>query len=360
MAESFAGKLVVEVCNAIDLMPKDGQGTASAYAVVDFDGQRRRTKTQSRDLNPQWDEVLQFSIRDMESLASQVLEINLYNDKKMGKRGSFLGKVKIAGSGFAKLGSETLVYYPLEKRSVFSQVKGEIGLKVYYVNVDPPAAAAEEQKEPEAEGEKPPDGEAKVAEEANGEKAVEEEKPKEEEKKEEEKPSPPAEDAKPEEPPAKLPAKLPAYAKLMIVTHTVKTRTCADDKEWDQVFAFDEEGLNSTNLEASIWVEEKKENEEAAVEKCLGSVSFDLLEIPKRVPPDGGVAVGFRWDDTRDSSEPKLWYLRLTVIQTQDSQLGSGLEPKVKSSSLRPELYVKDEPNFGRAHIVWLGESFVE
>ncbi|KAI4378401.1 hypothetical protein MLD38_015883, partial [Melastoma candidum] len=83
---------------------------------------------------------------------------------------------------------------------------------------------------------------------------------------------------------------LPAYAKLMIVTHTVKTRTCADDKEWDQVFAFDEEGLNSTNLEASIWVEEKKENEEAAVEKCLGSVSFDLLEIPKRVPPDGPLA----------------------------------------------------------------------
>lgn len=32
-------KLIVEVCSAKNLMPKDSQGTASAYVIVDFDGQ---------------------------------------------------------------------------------------------------------------------------------------------------------------------------------------------------------------------------------------------------------------------------------------------------------------------------------
>nr|GLL30038.1 protein QUIRKY isoform X1 [Ipomoea trifida] len=42
-------KLIAEICNAKNLMPKDGQGTASAYVLVDFDGQRRRTTTKFRD-----------------------------------------------------------------------------------------------------------------------------------------------------------------------------------------------------------------------------------------------------------------------------------------------------------------------
>ena len=54
VAEGARRRVVVEVCNARNLMPKDGQGTACAYAVVDFDGQRRRTATRPRDLNPQW------------------------------------------------------------------------------------------------------------------------------------------------------------------------------------------------------------------------------------------------------------------------------------------------------------------
>jgi hypothetical protein len=41
MAEVFVRKLIGEVINAKKIMPKDGQGTASTYAIVDFDGQRR-------------------------------------------------------------------------------------------------------------------------------------------------------------------------------------------------------------------------------------------------------------------------------------------------------------------------------
>lgn len=458
MAENCTRKLIVEVCNAKNLMPKDGQGTASAYAIVDFDGQRRRTKTKFRDLNPRWDEKMEFLVHDRESMATEILEINLYNDKKTGKRSTFLGKVKLAGTTFVKSGSEALVYYPLEKRSVFSQIKGEIGLKVFYIDEDPPAAeAAAEQKpdadpaaakSPEEKSPEDPKPEAAKTEAKATEAKKEDEKPKEEEKKGEEQPSPPQENnPKKEESPGPLlpPAeveipplahsedskqiakekaengklavndlelrslssdrsrgpydlvdrmpflyvrvvkakgadadsKSPAYAKLVIGTHSVKTKTQSDNREWDQVFAFDKEGLNSTHLEVSVWTEEKKEKDQI-VDSSIGTVSFDLQEVPKRVPPDSPLAPQWYtlesekttgndvmlavWFGTQadeafqeawqsDSGglvpetrakvylSPKLWYLRLTVIQTQDLQLGSGSEPKAKSA----ELYVKGQ-----------------
>jgi len=440
MAEICDCKLIVQVCNAKNLMPKDGQGTASAYAIVDFDGQRRRTKTKFRDLNPEWDEHLEFVVHDKDSMASEILEINLYNDKKNGKRSTFLGKVKIGGSTFVKTGSEALVYYPLEKRSVFSQIKGELGLKVYYVEEDPPTSdAAAPPAEQKADAATPAPAENLKEDEKKDEKQIKEEPGI------EEKPKPPPEDPKPEESPAPAPPsevnnpptghiektrpvkekaeaekrpdlglnelELPSlasgrsrspcdlvdrmpflyvrvvkanrakpesgssvYAKLVIGTHSIKTKS-QSDKDWDQVFTFDKEGLNSTSLEVSVWAEEKKENDQST-ESCLGTVSFDLQEVPKRVPPDSPLApqwytlesddspgndvmlavwIGTQADEAfqeawqSDSGgfipetrakvylSPKLWYLRLTVIQTQDLQLRSQTEPKVRS----PELYVK-------------------
>ncbi|KAG6751959.1 hypothetical protein POTOM_044174 [Populus tomentosa] len=452
MAETCTRKLIVEVCNARNLMPKDGQGTASAFATVDFDGQRRRTKTKLRDLNPEWDEKLEFLVHDTDSMAAETLEISLYNDKKTGKRSTFLGKVRITGSAFIKSGGETLVYYLLEKRSVFSQIKGELGLKVYYIDEDPPTPLAEqkpEEKAPETEENKPTE-EAKPEEEKKEEEKKEEPKTEsnKEAKKEEEKPSPPPQEENPKKPDKAAPpvevenlplaesekkpskeekekaeivkrsevtigdlelwslssdrgrsvydlvdrmrflyvrvvkaktgnneSKSPVYAKLMIGTHSIKTKS-QSDKDWDKVFAFDKEGLNSTSLEVSVWTEEKKENEEATQECSLGTVSFDLQEVPKRVPPDSPLApqwyalesensagnevmlavwIGTQADEAfqeawqSDSGgflsetrakvylSPKLWYLRLTVIQTQDLHLGSGPEAKARN----PELYVK-------------------
>lgn len=451
MADSNGRKLVVEVCNAKNLMPKDGLGTASAYVMVDFDGQRRRTRTIPRDLNPQWDEKLEFLVHDFDSMDNKVLELNIYNDKKTGKRNTFLGKVKMSGSGFAKSGSETLVYYPLEKRSVFSQIKGEIGLKVWYEE-NPPAVEAEKNTEATAEpaAEEDKKLEEKKTEDNPEEKKKEEEKPSEDQKVDE---APPAEaaavtEAPPEEavveevknPPvaeaekpkeeksnpivAKQPeVQAPAstvlelrsvagsdwshgigydlvdrmpflyvrvvkakranpdpesliLTKLVIGTHSIKTTSQSNGKDWDEIFAFDKGGLNSTSLEVSVWTEKKGAEEGSKTEEgCLGTVSFDLLEVPKRVPPDsplapqwytleGGsegndvmVAVWFgtqadeafqeAWQsdsggfipETRSKVylSPKLWYLRLTVIQTQDMQLALGSEPKNRG----PELYVK-------------------
>ncbi|KAL2472717.1 C2 calcium/lipid-binding plant phosphoribosyltransferase family protein [Forsythia ovata] len=116
-------KLTVEVCNAKNLMPKDCQGTASAYVIVDFDGQRRRTKTIFRDLNPQWKEKLELLVHDVESMASEMLELNVNNDKKNVKMSIFLGKVEISGITFVKYDSK-------------------IGLNVWYVDEETPAPPA--------------------------------------------------------------------------------------------------------------------------------------------------------------------------------------------------------------------------
>ncbi|KAF7134524.1 hypothetical protein RHSIM_Rhsim08G0154400 [Rhododendron simsii] len=112
MAEISNKKLIVEVCNAKTLMSKDGQGTASANAIVDFDGQRRRTKTMFRDLNPRWDEELESLVHDdAESPAAETLELNLYNDKKTtNKQRTFLSKVKINGTSFSTSEPTNLVW----------------------------------------------------------------------------------------------------------------------------------------------------------------------------------------------------------------------------------------------------------
>ncbi|KAK4794627.1 hypothetical protein SAY86_012621 [Trapa natans] len=63
------------------------------------------------------------------------LQVEVFNDKKFsgcGRKNHFLGRVKLYGSQFPKRGDEGLVYFQLEKKSVFSWIKGEIGLRIYY------------------------------------------------------------------------------------------------------------------------------------------------------------------------------------------------------------------------------------
>ncbi|ESQ27682.1 hypothetical protein EUTSA_v10018050mg [Eutrema salsugineum] len=129
-------RLVVEVVEARNILPKDGQGSSSAYVVVDFDAQKKRTSTKFRDLNPIWNEMLDFAVSDPKNMDYDELDVEVYNDKRFGNGGGrknhFLGRVKIYGSQFSRRGEEGLVYFPLEKKSVFSWIRGEIGLKIYY------------------------------------------------------------------------------------------------------------------------------------------------------------------------------------------------------------------------------------
>ncbi|PIN08851.1 hypothetical protein CDL12_18568 [Handroanthus impetiginosus] len=128
-------KLVVEVLDASDLMPKDGHGSASPFVEVEFEEHRKRTSTKPKDLNPFWNEKLVLNIKNPRDLADQTIEVFVYNDNKDGHHRNFLGKVRISGMSVPSAEHEAMVQrYPLDKRGLFSHVKGDIALKIYDVH----------------------------------------------------------------------------------------------------------------------------------------------------------------------------------------------------------------------------------
>ncbi|KAK9715914.1 hypothetical protein RND81_06G198400 [Saponaria officinalis] len=141
-------KLIVEVVDARNLLPKDGHGTSSPYVVVDFYGQRKRTQTIIRDLNPTWNEALEFNVSGPSDVFSDTVEIDVYHDKNYGptRRHNHLGRVRLSSGQFVKKGEEALMYFPLEKKYLLSWIQGDIGLKVYYsddVPLPPPVPPPE-------------------------------------------------------------------------------------------------------------------------------------------------------------------------------------------------------------------------
>jgi hypothetical protein len=109
-------KLGVDVISAHNLLPKDGLGSSSAFVELYFDGQKFRTTIKEKDLNPVWNESFYFNISDPS---------NLHYSR------SFLGKISLTGTSFVPYSDAVVLHYPLEKRGIFSRVRGELGLKVY-------------------------------------------------------------------------------------------------------------------------------------------------------------------------------------------------------------------------------------
>nr|XP_010930774.1 FT-interacting protein 7 [Elaeis guineensis] len=133
-------KVAVEVLEAHDLMPKDGGGTASAFVEVDFDGQRRRTRTKPYDVNPFWNEILFFDVADPLDLPSSTIHVAVYHDRSAGGGGghqqgrSFLGRVRLFGSSVAPSSAEAAIQVcSLDRRRLFSRVRGDLSLRLFAV-----------------------------------------------------------------------------------------------------------------------------------------------------------------------------------------------------------------------------------
>lgn len=124
-------KLGIDVVSAHNLMPKDGQGSSSAFVELYFDGQKFRTTIKEKDLNPVWNESFYFNINNPDNLHNLVLEAYVYNNVKGTNSRTFLGKVRLTGTSFFPYHDAVVLHYPLEKRGILSRVKGELGLKVY-------------------------------------------------------------------------------------------------------------------------------------------------------------------------------------------------------------------------------------
>ncbi|MBA0674261.1 hypothetical protein Goari_015869, partial [Gossypium aridum] len=66
-------------------------------------------------------------VHGVDNMDVEELETEVFNDRKFGndsgRKSHFLGRVKLYGSQFAKRGEGGLVYFPLEKKSVFSWIR---------------------------------------------------------------------------------------------------------------------------------------------------------------------------------------------------------------------------------------------
>ncbi|XP_044472896.1 FT-interacting protein 3-like [Mangifera indica] len=145
-----------------------------------------------------------------------------------------------------------------------------------------------------------------------------------------------------------------------------------NNPEWNQVFAFSKERIQASVLEVAV------KDKAVVLDDLIGRLMFDLNEVPRRVPPDSPLAPQwYRLDDQKGvrvkgelmlavwmgtqadeafpdawhsdaamvGSEavtnirskvylsPKLWYLRVNVIEAQDLQPGD--------KSRFPEVFVK-------------------
>ncbi|KAI4372238.1 hypothetical protein MLD38_010492 [Melastoma candidum] len=124
-------KLGVEVVDAHNLLPRDGHGSSSAFVELHFDGHDLRTTIKERDLNPVWNETFYFNVADPSNLHCLTLDAYVYNTTKASDSRNFLGRVSLSGTSFVAYSDAVILHYPLEKRGMFSRVRGELGLKVF-------------------------------------------------------------------------------------------------------------------------------------------------------------------------------------------------------------------------------------
>ncbi|KAD4584335.1 hypothetical protein R6Q59_036733 [Mikania micrantha] len=447
-------KLVVEVLGAHNLMPKDGEGSSSAFVEVEFEGQRQRTQVKYKDLNPVWNEKLVFHVNDVADLPYRTIELNVFNEKRSNSSRNFLGKVRVSGTGIAHREDDANPQlHTLDKRSLFSHVRGEITFKLYLSDKEQVTGSGEPvvsggvskktkkfqqqttntvvQNHPQANGVQenkkithnltthksdpnmndlkpvvitsipgPPIAAVNTAVHggvtSNGnrvglfsvgsnEYGLKETKPHIGGLLNKDKTSSTYDlveqmqylyirVVKGRDIPVTGAGELVAEVKLGNYRGITK-RVGSNNVEWDQVFAFSKDTIQSSMVE--IFVKERDKDD------ILGRVWFDLNEVPKRVPPDSQLAPQwYRMDDKRGDRakagevmvaiwfgtqadeafseawhskaanvhldglgsiqskvylSPKLWYLRISIIEAQDVILGE------KGSGLMryPELNVK-------------------
>lgn len=177
-------------------------------------------------------------------------------------------------------------------------------------------------------------------------------------------------------PPSSITGSCDPYAEVKLGNYKGRTKHFEKkmNPEWNQVFAFSKDRLQSSVLEVFV-----KDKEMVGRDDYIGRVVFDLNEVPTRVPPDSPLApqwykleerhggekvkgeimlavwMGTQADEAFSDSwhadaafvqgegvssirskvyiSPKLWYLRVNVIEAQD------VVPNDKSRM--PEVFVK-------------------
>ncbi|XP_067885811.1 multiple C2 and transmembrane domain-containing protein 1-like isoform X2 [Heterodontus francisci] len=116
------GFIQVKIIKAEGLMVADVTGSSDPFCVIELNNDRLQTHTVHRSLNPEWNKVFTFNIKDIHS----VLEVSVY-DEDRDRTADFLGKVAIPLLSIQN-GEEKA--YVLKNKNMTGATKGVIYLEM--------------------------------------------------------------------------------------------------------------------------------------------------------------------------------------------------------------------------------------
>ncbi|WKX88596.1 hypothetical protein Q1695_008328 [Nippostrongylus brasiliensis] len=116
------GELTVKVFRAEGLLAKDIGGKSDPFAVLELVNARLQTHTEYRTLNPQWNALFTFCVKDIHTC----LEVTVY-DEDPNNKFEFLGKVVIP---LMSIRNGERRWYGLKNKKLNTPVRGEIMLEL--------------------------------------------------------------------------------------------------------------------------------------------------------------------------------------------------------------------------------------
>ncbi|XP_053084805.1 multiple C2 and transmembrane domain-containing protein 1 isoform X5 [Pangasianodon hypophthalmus] len=116
------GVVQVKVIRAEGLMAADVTGKSDPFCVVELSNDRLQTHTVYKNLNPEWNKVFTFNVKDIHS----VLEVTVY-DEDRDRSADFLGKVAIP---LLSIQNGERKAYALKSKELTGPTKGVIFLEI--------------------------------------------------------------------------------------------------------------------------------------------------------------------------------------------------------------------------------------
>ncbi|KAM8886472.1 multiple C2 and transmembrane domain-containing protein 1-like isoform 4-T4 [Spinachia spinachia] len=116
------GVVQVKVIRAEGLMAADVTGKSDPFCVVELSNDRLQTHTVYKNLNPEWNKVFTFNVKDIHS----VLEVSVY-DEDRDRSADFLGKVAIP---LLNIQNGERKAYALKSKELTGPTKGVIFLEI--------------------------------------------------------------------------------------------------------------------------------------------------------------------------------------------------------------------------------------
>ncbi|VDN83767.1 unnamed protein product [Brugia pahangi] len=116
------GFLCVKVFRARNLASVDAMNKSNPFVVVELVNALLQTHTEYKTVNPEWNKIFTFAVKDIHS----ILEITIY-DEDPNKKAEFLGKIAIP---LLQIQNCERKWYALKDRKLRTPVKGQILLEM--------------------------------------------------------------------------------------------------------------------------------------------------------------------------------------------------------------------------------------